>query len=112
MVIMKMRNVQEQKDFIQPNAKKKERMKSNTHLSMKFLHLVFPSALFIQSSSSLTSLSYGSSASLGKVFMMCSKISWSYLSWGWQGGRKRRDRGQPVYFVQNIEVQREGEIPR
>ena len=52
----------------------------NSHLSMKFRHLFFPSGLFIHSSSSLTRLLYGGSASSGKAFMVCSKISSSILS--------------------------------
>ena len=46
---------------------------------MKFLHRVFPDSLFIQSSSIFTILSYGSSASSGNSFMVCSKISSSNL---------------------------------
>ena len=76
-----MKEIQAQNDLTQPKDEEGEKKdKSDTHLSMKFLHFVFPSALFIQSSSSLTSLSYGSSASSGNVFIVCSKISSSYLS--------------------------------
>ena len=47
---------------------------------MKFRHLSFPSGLFIHSSSTLTRLSYGGTASSGKAFKVCSKISSSILS--------------------------------
>jgi len=107
--VREMKEIQAQNDLTQPKEKEEGGTdKSGTHLSMKFLHFVFPSALFIQSSSSLTSLSYGSSASSGNVFIVCSKISSSYLC-GRKEGRKRRDGGQLGRLVQIMAKQRDGE---
>jgi hypothetical protein len=50
-----------------------------THDSMNTRQRCFPSALFIQSSSSFISFSYAFSESSGKVFIVCSNISSSIL---------------------------------
>lgn len=59
---------------------RQERGRKTTHTSINFRHRFFPSALFIQSSSSLRSFWWESAASSGNSLMVRSKISSSILT--------------------------------